>query len=313
MIRPYDVSVQVLDDTDVRRRLQPAMAIGAVRECLAAEQSGGLIAPARVRAGLGGGDIIFTAGRVTGTGYGFRVYDTLPTAEDDQLTVVYDDGTGRIAGAVAGTYLGGARTGAIGAVAVDLLADPAADTLGLIGTGRQAYFQLWAIRAVRALREVRVYGRDPARCSAFAQRARAELGLPVTGVAGPREAVTGAGIVVLATTSRQPVIDSGWVRDGAHVTTLGPKEAGAHECPVGLAGRAGAIVTDSLAQVDSYPHPFFLDGTEHRERMSPLAASLAGAGPVRRQPGEITLFCSVGLAGTEVAVAAALLRGPGSR
>jgi hypothetical protein len=77
--------VQVFDDAAVRRRLQPALAI-TVRACLAAEQSGGLIAPARVRAGLGDGDIIFTAGRVPGTGYGFRVYDTLPTSSDDQLT-----------------------------------------------------------------------------------------------------------------------------------------------------------------------------------------------------------------------------------
>ena len=299
--------VRVLDDAAVRRRLQPAMAITAVRDCLAAEQSGGLIAPARVRAGLGSGDIIFTAGRVAGAGYGFRVYDTLPTEGDDQLTVVYDDGTGRIARAVTGTFLGGARTGAIGAVAVDLLADPAADTLGLVGTGRQAYFQLWAIRDVRTLRQVRVYGRDPGRRDAFAQQARAELGLPVTAAAGPREAVASAGIVVLATTSRQPVIEGGWVREGAHVTTLGPKEAGAHECPVDLAGRAGIIATDSLAQVDSYPRPFFLAGTDYRERMSSLASCLAGAGPARPAPGEVTMFCSVGLAGTEVAVAAALL------
>ena len=204
--------VQVLDDAAVRRRLQPAMAITAVRDCLAAEQSGGLIAPARVRASLGSGDIIFTAGRVASAGYGFRVYDTLPTVVDDQLTVVYDDDTGQIAGAVTGTFLGGARTGAIGAVAVDLLADPAADTLGLIGTGRQAYFQLWAIRAVRTLRQVRVYGRDPDRREAFAQQASVGARAAGDRRRGPREAVAGAGIVVLATTSRQPVIEARWVR-----------------------------------------------------------------------------------------------------
>lgn len=302
--------MQVLDDAAVRRRLQPGMAIAAVRACLEAERSGGLIAPARVRASLGDGDIIFTAGRVPGTGYGFRVYDTRPTGADDQLTVVYDESTGQITGAVAGAFLGGARTGAIGAVAADLLADPAATTLGLIGTGRQAYFQLWAIRDVRTLREVRVYGRDPARCSAFAQQARAELGVPATAVADPRDAVIGAGLVVLATTSGQPVIESEWVRAGAHVTTLGPKQAGAHECPVDLAGRAGAIVTDSLAQVDAYPHPFFLAGTEARDRMRSLASCLAGPGATRRAPDDVSLFCSVGLAGTEVAVAAVLLSHP---
>jgi alanine dehydrogenase len=35
---------------------------------------------------------------------------------------------------------------------------------------------------------------------------------------------------------------------------------------------------------------------------------MSGAGPAREGGDQITLFCSVGLAGTEVAVAAAVLR-----
>jgi alanine dehydrogenase len=116
----------------------------------------------------------------------------MPTTDDDQLTVVFDDETGRVRGVVTGPFLGAARTGAIGAVAVDALANPDADSLGLIGTGRQAYAQLWAIRAVRDLLDVRVFGRDAQRREEFVRRARAELALPIAGVAGPREAVQDA-------------------------------------------------------------------------------------------------------------------------
>jgi ornithine cyclodeaminase len=238
----------------------------------------------------------------------------MPTTDGDQLTVVFDDQTGRVQGIIRGPLLGAARTGAIGAVAVDVLASPDAGSMGLIGTGRQAFSQLWAIRAVRELRDVRVFGRDAARRDAFAGRARAELGLGVTGVADPRDAVADADIVVLATSSRTPVIESGWVRPGAHVTTLGPKDASAHECPADLAERAGIILTDSLAQVDGYPRPFFLQGAL-RQRMGSLGEWVAGAGKAastgreRERTDQVTLFCSVGLAGTEVAVAAALLRG----
>jgi alanine dehydrogenase len=299
--------VLLLEDAEVRRLLDPATAIAAVRESLIAHHTGGLTAPPRLRASLGDGDLIFTVGRLAGTGYGFRVYGTVPSDLDDQLTVVYDDATGRIEGAISGDFLGAARTGAIGAVAVDVLARPDAGTLGLIGTGRQAWTQLWAIRAVRSLREVRVYGRDAARREAFARRAHAELGLPAASVADPEMAVAGADIVVLATSSGTPVIEAGWVVAGAHVSTLGPKQTGAHECPVGLAERAGLILSDSLAQLDAYPEPFFLAGTT-RDRMGALGAAVAGAGPARQSADEISLFCSVGLAGTEVAVAAALLR-----
>jgi hypothetical protein len=63
----------------------------------------------------------------------------------------------------------------------------------------------------------------------------------------------------------------------------------------------------SPAQLDAYPGPFFLAGPS-RDRMGALGAAAAGAGPARRSLDEITLFCSVGLAGTEIAVAVALLR-----
>ena len=297
----------ILDDADVRRLLDPAMAIAAVRGSLIAHHAGVLTAPPRLRASLGDGDLMFTVGRLAGTGYGFRVYGTMPSDHDDQITVVYDDATGRIDGAITGDFLGAARTGAIGAVAVDVLARPDAGTLGLIGSGRQAWTQVWAIRAVRSLREVRVYGRDPARREAFARRVRAELSLPAVSVADPETAVAGADIVLLATSSRSPVIEANWVAAGTHVTTLGPKQAGAHECPAGLAERAGLILTDSLAQLDAYPGPFFLVGPA-RDRMGALGAAAAGAGPARQSADDITLFCSVGLAGTEIAVAAALLR-----
>jgi ornithine cyclodeaminase len=42
----------------------------------------------------------------------------------DQLTAVYDDATGKLTGVIIGNLLGAARTGAIGAVAADVLARP---------------------------------------------------------------------------------------------------------------------------------------------------------------------------------------------
>jgi ornithine cyclodeaminase len=130
--------VIVLDDAAVRRSLSPRVAVDAVREALAAQHAGRLSAPARVSAKLADGDLVFTAGRLAGVGYGFRAYDTRRTTGTDQLVAAFDDRTGEVLGVATGTWLGAARTGAIGAVAVDLLADPAASRLGLIGTGRQA-------------------------------------------------------------------------------------------------------------------------------------------------------------------------------
>src|SRR5436190_15345550 len=63
----------------------------------------------------------------------------------------------------------------------------------------------------------------------------AELGARRTGALG---AAAGADIVVLATTSTSPVLDAAAIRPGTHLTTVGPKCAGAHELPAG-SGREG--------------------------------------------------------------------------
>ncbi|MYW10971.1 NAD(P)-binding domain-containing protein [Streptomyces sp. SID2563] len=293
--------VLLLDDDDVRARLDAPTAVRAVRAALLAAHEGGLHAPARVHADLGGGDLVFTAGHLrTEKLFGFRAYDTLVGAE--QLVAVWGTDDGRLRAVVHGEELGPRRTGAIGAVAVDAAANPGPVRLGLVGTGAQAWTQLWAIRSVRQLNEVTVASRRPERAEAFARRAAEELGVTAHAVRTVEEAVRDQDVVVVATNSAVPVLDADWVSPGTHVTTLGPKTASRHEVPPALADRADVLFTDSPAQSAAYAEPHIFPPA----RMTALGALLSGAAPGRTSPDQITVFCSVGLAGTEVAVAAAL-------
>lgn len=167
--------VLLLNDDDVRARLDAPTAVRAVRSALPAAHEGGLHAPPRVHADLGDGDLVFTAGHLrTEKLFGFRAYDTLVGAE--QLVAVWGTEDGRLRAVVHGDELGPRRTGAIGAVAVDAAARPGPIRLGLVGTGTQAWTQLWAIRSVRQVDEVTVASRRPERAEAFARRAADELG-----------------------------------------------------------------------------------------------------------------------------------------
>jgi ornithine cyclodeaminase len=196
--------------------------------------------------------------------------------------------------------------GAIGAVAVDALAPSSASTLGLVGTGVQAWNQLWAISVVRELTEVTVFSRSADRRNAFAERVSAELGLPVVAAPSARETVEGKALVVLATNSSVPVIDASWIAPGSYVTTLGPKQFGRAEFGPDLVARADVAVTDSLAQTAAYDPPFILTGTLQHDRLVSLGAVLAGDAPAP-SPGQTVVFCSVGLAGTETYLLAKLL------
>jgi ornithine cyclodeaminase/alanine dehydrogenase-like protein (mu-crystallin family) len=299
--------IEVLRDEDISARLTPAGAIAAMRDAVLATHARVLSAPPRVSADLDGDRLVFTAGGRRGRWYGYRSYDTFGLPAGEQVTVLHDGVTGAVAGIAVGTVLNQYRVGALGGLAVGALAAPGAGTLGLVGTGAQAFGQLWAIRAVRRLTDVLVYGRDPERRAAFVDRVAAELDLPARAATSAREAVTGRDIVVLATSSGQPVIEAGWVAPGAAVTTLGPKQRGRAEFDPALADRAELIVTDSVAQTRAYDPPFVLAGTGADRLLVGLGAVLTGDHPLPRDPTAVRLYCSVGLAGTEVALLAHLL------
>jgi ornithine cyclodeaminase len=288
----------ILHDDDIRSRLDARDAVRWMGEAIDAGYRGDLVAPPRVHADLGDGRIVFTAGRLRGSWFGYRSYDTFTAEPGSQLVVVHDEGSGEVRAIAIGNELGPRRTGAIGAVAADALASPAATVAAIIGTGTQALTQLWALCAVRNLSRVRVFSRNPARREAFAERAQRLYGVACDAAPTARDAVAGAQIVVLATSSPTPVIDAGWLEPNAYVTSLGPKQRGRAEFGLDLPAVAALIVTDSLAQMDAYDPPNALVDTPHHEQVASLGALRAGD-VARPEPGSITLFCSVGLAGTE--------------
>ena len=294
--------MKVLLDADVRSQLDAAEALEAARRALIDAYRGRLAAPPRLHAELGENGLVFTVGGYVDGPVGFRVYGLWP-GDSDQAVLVWD-GTGRLSGCVVGNELGARRTGALGGAAVDALARPDSATVGIVGSGVQAWTQLWAISAVRSLSSVRIFSPTPDNREAFAGRALAELGLSAAACDTAQDAVADADIVVLATRAERPVVDAAWIRPGAHVNTVGPKLASAHETPTKLADAAAVVVTDSPDQAAGYGEPFFTS-----RPLTHLGAVLAGDAPGRTDDRDITLYCSTGLAGSEVVVAETLLSG----
>ena len=94
------------------------------------------------------------------------------------------------------------------------------------------------------------------------------------------------------------MIDARWIAPGSYVSTLGPKQQGRAEFGLDLPAAAALLVTDSRQQIDAYQPPNVLVGTPHHERLVTLGAVRAGE-VSRPDPDGISLFFSVGLAGTE--------------
>lgn len=298
---------RTLTDADVWAAADYADAVAAMERALLEQAAGTLVAPPRWSVPVAeGADLVFTAGSARAAGVcGFRAHETFPERTGDHagLVAVWDADDGRFRGPFVGGAVGVLRTGGIGGVAVDALARPGATTLGVLGSGTQARAQIEAADAVRDLEAVCIYSPTAEHRRGLAGKLDEHLAPNVDAVADAEAVVRGADVLVCATDSEAPVFEPDWLEDGCHVTSLGPKAADAHELPAGAVDRADRVVTDSLAQLTAAERPSVVDPAGVLELGPVVAGERAG----RRDPDDVTLFCSVGLAGTEVVLAADLL------
>ncbi|QYA15043.1 ornithine cyclodeaminase family protein [Rhizobium sp. AB2/73] len=301
--------MKILKDEDLCPAAIMRGAIDALEAAFRAKAAGKLVSPPRHHVSFPDrGDIVFTVGGIDGERplAGFRAYETFAGEQHSQVVAVWRADTAELRGIILGERLGQIRTGAIGGIAIRHLSAATARTVGIIGSGTQARTQLIAAAAVRDISAARVFSRNPRNCAAFAEEMQLQLRIAIEPVTSAAEAVADADIVLCATSSDVPVIDASDLKAGVHINTIGPKTLKGHELGLDIANMASIIATDSPEQTRAYASPFFLSGTAYEERMLDLAAIVAGHVAGRTSPLDTTLFCSVGLVGTEVVVASAI-------
>jgi len=290
----------VLTDGDVDALVTPEVAVLAARASLRAAWNGTLHAPSRRRLTLGSRTVLLSAGALDSGPIGFRAYG-LWDRNEDEVTAVWDD-AGSLSALIVGRALGAYRTGALGGVAIDLLAPETAKKVAVIGTGLQAWTQLWAAQSVRRIAHVQVAARTLRHSEDFAERARTEFGLDARAARHVEAAVRGADIVICATTATEPVLELEWLAAGAHITTLGSKLRSGAEIPAELTYKAAVVATDAPAEASELADSFFTE-----RPVTHLGAIEAGDLPGRASERELTIYCSLGLAGSEVLLAKTLL------
>jgi ornithine cyclodeaminase len=221
--------------------------------------------------------------------------------------LLFDASTGEPLALVNASAVTEVRTAAVSAVATDLLARPGAAELAIIGTGVQGRAHAHAIAATRPLTGIRLAGRDPARTRAVAAELAGQLDVPVTGFDTVSEAVAGAGIVVTATSAREPVLCRDWLAPGTHVNAVGACLPGDREIDTATMAEA-AIFADSRESVSHEAGDFLL--AQGEGVINPVRAELGEliTGTVTGRAGddEITVFESLGLAAEDLAAASYL-------
>jgi ornithine cyclodeaminase/alanine dehydrogenase-like protein (mu-crystallin family) len=261
--------------------------------------------PTRKYINLTNSQIVLTCGQsIERNISGFRSYWRYQDSDfTDDLTIVVDDSQNKIKGIILGKQLGLLRTGAIGGLAIKYLSNPNVETLGIIGTGRQALSQCYAAMHVRKFKEIIIYSRKKNNIEKFYKKVRSKYPeVKITKGRNIKDVVSHSDVLICATNSTVPLFPSNWLKTGVHINAIGPKEFGKHEICLSVADRCEYIVTDSIEQVVQYPKPFFLKNHSSFNSLIDLRDVIVDR-KFARKNWHITMFCSVGLSGTEVILA----------
>ena len=153
-----------------------------------------------------------------------RVYSGYRGTNKSEVICLFDWTDMEMVAIISDYHLHAIRTASPYGVAAKHLSRTDASTLGIIGSGRYAQGMAQAVCAVRPLRKVKVYSRDPANVRKFCELMERALNIEIEPAASGREAVRNADIMITATSGNNIVFESDWLEPGVLFMSLAPGE-----------------------------------------------------------------------------------------
>ncbi|WP_121437857.1 ornithine cyclodeaminase family protein [Actinomadura pelletieri] len=216
------------------------------------------------------------------------------------VVCLHDLGTGELLAQLDSATVTAWRTGLAAALGTHALARPDAHTVAIVGAGAQAELVMRGLPELREVRGLTVCDLDAGRAARFAERHGSRLGIPADVEPDPRAAVADAGIVVMATWARRPILHAGDVPRGTHITSLGADEPGKAELGADLLEGARVVVDDVALAVEM--GVLAEAGLDVKHAAGTLRDLMCGQVPGRVRNGEVTVYAPVGLPWQDLAV-----------
>jgi len=303
-----------VSEHEVRARLPLPQLIDLMAETLAAFSAGHVDQPVRSVIEIGPSSFFASMpalikttpamGAKLVTVFGSNAEKGLPTHLATILLL--DPATGELLAIMDGRYITEARTAAVSAVSTRLLARDDAGVLALIGSGVQARSHLEALPLVRNFREIRCWSPTRAKLEQFVREHP-----QVRTMTSAQEAVEGADVIALLTSSPVPVVNSEWIQDGAHIVAVGACRPTQREMEPKLVAR-GSLFVDSRAAALQESGDILLaieDGLMTADYIEgELGEIISGSRKGRENDSQVTIFKSLGLAVEDVAAAESVFR-----
>ena len=204
------------------------------------------------------------------------------------------------------SYLTDLRTGLAGAVAARYLAPEAIATVGVLGTGVQARYQVRSLRLVRWFERVLVWGRSPAHLACYVDELQRDGELEVRAASSAEEVVRECDLLVTTTASREPLVKAEWLHRGQHITAVGSDFPGKQELDALVLRAADRLVCDRLSQCitnGELQHLAVNSALPEGVDVIELGQLTTGARPGRQGAAEITVCDLTGTGVQDTAIA----------
>lgn len=215
------------------------------------------------------------------------------------FTSIFDSNTGEPLAILDGASMNPYKTGAVGALGVDVLARKKVSKLAVIGSGPQAISQLNAALTIREFNEICVYSSTRKNREYFANSFNKNSNLSVTSVNSSKEAVSGADVVITATNSSTPVFSYDHLSPGAHITAVGqyhPFKRELDESTIQNSVYVPDIRSRVLKDAGSFISAFNKGLIDENHIHAELGEVIIGLAPGRSSNKELTVFDSGGTA-----------------
>ena len=215
------------------------------------------------------------------------------------IILLFDNRDGSPLAVVDAAPITALRTAAASGAATRILANDQARVLAVLGCGVQAQTHINAMKTVRPIDEIRIWGRDANKAKAVATQ---HGGITSNSV---EAAVTGAEIVCCVTGAHQPILEGRWLSPGTHVNLVGAHTPDSREADAETLRRA-RVFTEISEFADAEAGDILLaikDGVDPGVVIGEIGQVLNGECPGRTQPSDITVYKSLGNVGQDLAAA----------
>jgi len=199
------------------------------------------------------------------------------------------------------------RTAIAGAIASHALSIDDLESFAIIGTGVQARYQASYISELMNIKKIIVWGRDFHK----ANEVKNDLSdLDVTIETDLEKLVKESRLIITTTSSKEPLIQSDWIKSGTHITAVGSDTPEKCELDPNILSKADLIVADSIEQnlIRGEIHQAIKRSLIDSESIVELGEIFAGLKPGRAHKDSITIADLTGVAVQDLVIAESVFK-----